>query len=121
VPPPIRAKATLTMPFDGLTLVIDQPAPGDTTVSLTMLNGVTLTIDAAGNVSLVAPTVTIDSPDVNIGGVTWNELAFKSDVEALKTAYDAHTHLGVTTGSGVSGVPQTPAPAPVGTVHTKAL
>ncbi len=38
----------------------------------------------------------------------------------LKAAYDAHTHLGVTTGGGVSGAPSTPLTANEFTVDTEA-
>ena len=51
-----------------------------------------------------------------VGGPTPVQLALKSDVEALTNAYNAHKHLGVTAGGGISGIPQPGdiAPAPVG-------
>lgn len=41
-----------------------------------------------------------------VGGAAPVKLALASDVDALWTAYNAHKHLGVTAGAGISGVPQ---------------
>ncbi|HWU86208.1 MAG TPA: hypothetical protein VN253_02990 [Kofleriaceae bacterium] len=47
-------------------------------------------------------------------------LALKSDVTAVKTTFDTHTHPGVTAGAAVTGAPAVPMPAPVGTTTFKA-
>lgn len=41
-----------------------------------------------------------------VGGPVPVKLALASDHDALVTAYNGHRHLGVTTGGGVSGIPQ---------------
>ncbi len=42
-----------------------------------------------------------------------------SELQAIKTAYDLHTHTGVTTGPGVSGTPVLPMPAPSSVAASK--
>ncbi|HEX6022561.1 MAG TPA: hypothetical protein VFZ00_11240 [Solirubrobacter sp.] len=51
-----------------------------------------------------------------LGGPTPVQLALKSDVDAVISAYNAHKHTGVSTGVGISGAPQPGdhAPASVG-------
>lgn len=51
-----------------------------------------------------------------VGGPAPVQLALKSDVDAVISAYNAHKHLGVTAGVAVSGIPQPGdiAPAAVG-------
>lgn len=52
-------------------------------------------------------------------GGTFEALLKKSEYDALKTVFDAHTHAGVTTGAGVSGTTATPAPTATGTTKLK--
>jgi hypothetical protein len=48
-------------------------------------------------------------------------LATKADMDTLRTWLAAHTHVGVTTGGGTSGVPGTlPVPTPAGTQKLRA-
>lgn len=42
-----------------------------------------------------------------------------SELQAIKTAHDLHTHTGVTTGPGVSGTPVLPMPAPSSVAASK--
>lgn len=138
-PKPPRAKLTLDMP-SGESLVIDEPAQGKATLTLRFAEGDELTRDQNGNwtldttapnanVTINAKQVTLEgtskvligSPDVELGADGGQELAFKSDVQAMKTYLDSHIHTGVTAGGGTSGVPSQPSPAPVGTVNTKAF
>jgi hypothetical protein len=57
------------------------------------------------------------APLIHAGGSS--ALALKSDVDDLRSAFNAHVHTGVTTGAGSSGVPASPAGAPVGTAVLK--
>jgi phage gp45-like len=48
-------------------------------------------------------------------------LATLADLQAMKAAFDAHTHiLALTSGTGTAAVPATPAPSPSGTTKFKA-
>ena len=143
-PPPTRAKLSLQMPSgtnliidepedqvsnltltmsSGAQLALDEPEAGQATLSLTMPSGAEVTIDANGVVTVTAPeTLNLVAPTVNVGDDTGTApLAFKSDVQAVVTAFNAHQHNGVQTGGGVSGTTTRPATPPVGTVNTQAL
>ena len=63
------------------------------------------------------PTIEIGASDIQVGGSS--ALATKADIDALRTWLTTHTHAGVTTGGGVSGVPSTTAPSATGTLVTK--
>lgn len=125
-PPPTRAKLTMSMPGDALTVVVDQPAEGQVTISITQASGMTLTIDQTGNIVLDTPgditmttagTALINAEHAEIGGPSGGELAYKSDVQNVVDIFNEHQHP---TPSGISGTPTTTAPDPVGTVITTA-
>jgi hypothetical protein len=124
--PPTRAKTTLTMP-SGLTLIADEPSTGESTVEVSHPSGLTIKIDAQGNVTMDSPgTVEIDaptkillkSPNVELGMDDGRTLAFFEELMAHVSWDETHTHSGVTSGMGVSGPPENPPPVPVGTVDT---
>lgn len=48
-------------------------------------------------------------------------VALKSDLDALKTYLDAHTHGGVTVGSGATGPPAGPSPSATGATKVKGV
>jgi len=64
----------------------------------------------------------LNARDIRLGSSGANDpVALKSDLAALKTWIDLHTHLGVLTGGGVSGTPATaPSPTPSGASRVKA-
>lgn len=65
-----------------------------------------------------APVLYMDDGEALHVGIATAALALAradlvlSELQAIKTAYDLHTHSGVTTGPGVSGVPVAPLPSP---------
>lgn len=76
------------------------------------------------NVVIMAPAG--GTVEIYDGSGTPKELAYKEDLEAFKTVFDAHTHVltvAAASGSGGTGtaaIPATPAPAPAGTTVLKA-
>ena len=73
-------------------------------------------IDAAARV-LEAPTLLLgDSTATSFVALA---TAVLTELQAIKLAFDAHTHVGVTVGGGVSGVPSVLMPAPGSVAATK--
>lgn len=71
----------------------------------------TVTINAPGNVTVVAPLATF-SGNINCTGsitATGGVKDAGGSLAALRAAYDIHRHTGVTTGAGTTGTTDTPA------------
>jgi hypothetical protein len=82
-----------------------------TPVNYVQFNGNDINVTATGNVNLKAPAINLK----NAGSALQTLLN-----STLLTWLSAHTHAGVTTGAGVTGVPVVPIPATVSTTITKA-
>lgn len=79
--------------------------------------GAKVHIKANGDIEVVPGS----GGEIRIGSESASDpVALKSDLEALKTYNDTHTHSGVTTGGGVSGPPSTAAPSPAAAQKVKA-
>jgi hypothetical protein len=119
-PAPDRAKLTITMP-SGLQIVADEPSTGHATLTISMPSGASVAVDVNGNVTVNSPgKALITSPNVQLGADSGQVLAYKSDVDVMKSYLDAHTHSNVQGGAGTSGPPVSPSPAPIGTMRTHA-
>jgi hypothetical protein len=70
-----------------------------------------------------AVEIRVSASDIKLGGPTATDFValaslVLAELTAIKTAYDLHTHSGVTTGPGVSGPPVAPMPAPTAPAAT---
>ena len=67
-----------------------------------------LTVETPGSVKVAAPSITIDAQTTTINGDVdvQGKLTASDDVIAAGKSLKGHKHLGVTTGSGISGAPQ---------------
>lgn len=128
-PKPPRAKFSVITP-SLFKMLYDEPTVGKATFQIDHPAGTTINVDINGNVLCCVAsnaTLEIDTDGSNASIVLGKgavapaqELAYKSDVEALRDTFNAHEHNGVMTGGGVSGTPTSPAAAPVGTKVTVA-
>ena len=71
-----------------------------------------------------ADALVLASGDIRLGSSAASDyVALASlvlaELQTIKTAYDTHTHSGVTTGGGVSGPPAVPMPAPSSPAATR--
>jgi hypothetical protein len=119
--PPERGKLDINMP-SGARVTLDEPAVGECLLSIAMPSGASVNIDQNGNITVTAvENLNLLAPHVYIGSEDGaQELAFKSDVQALTDAFNEHIHIGVQSGIDTSGIPASPAPDPIGTTATQA-
>lgn len=81
-------------------------------------NGANVKITVNGDIEAVPAT----GREVRIGSASATDpVALKSDLTALKTYLDGHTHGGVSTGMGTSGGPSSSSPTPAASTKVKAV